>query len=245
VIRAARKSFAQAALNFLFPPLCHVCRKFIPEAGKLHICDACREALQPVSHPLCTVCGVPFDGAGADHVCGACLVHPPSFDASRSALLYEGACRSLIHTFKYSYKVHLRRPLGLLAAEQLAEVVTGRSPDLIVPVPLHAKRLRKRGFNQAILLGEVLEREWNIPLHRQAMQRVRWTEPQINLTAEQRQVNVKGAFAVADASAVAGKRVLLVDDVFTTGSTVDECAKVLKKSGATEVVVITVARALA
>jgi ComF family protein len=242
--RTIVKNCIQALLDFLLPPLCHVCRSFIPQAGPLHICSSCREKMPPVTHPLCTICGIPFSGAGADHPCGACLKHPPSFDAARAALIYEGPGRRLIHAFKYTHKIHLRRPLGLLTAQSLADFVASHGPDLIVPVPLHVKRLRGRGFNQAILLGEVLAREWRIPLHRQAMRRIRWTEPQINLTAEQRRDNVKGAFAVRDATAVAGKRVLLVDDVFTTGSTVEECSKMLKKSGAAEVVVITVARTL-
>lgn len=238
------KNFTQALLDFLFPPLCHVCRTFIPEAGKLHICQSCREEMPEVAHPLCIVCGIPFVGAGTDHFCGGCLKHPPGFDAARAALIYEGHGRRLIHAFKYSHKIHLRRPLGLLTAQSLAGFVAARGPDLIVPVPLHVKRLRERGFNQAVLLGEVLAQVWRIPLHRQAMGRIRWTEPQINLTAEQRRDNVKGAFAVRDSAAVAGKRVLLVDDVFTTGSTVEECAKMLKKSGAGHVTVVTVARAL-
>lgn len=238
------KKFTHAFLDFLFPPLCHVCRTFIPEAGSLHICAVCREKMPAITHPLCTVCGVPFVGAGTDHPCGDCLKHPPAFDAARAALIYDGPGRHLIHAFKYSHKIHLRRPLGLLTAQSLADFVAACGPDLIVPVPLHVKRLRGRGFNQAILLGEVLAREWGIPLHRRAMGRIRWTEPQINLTAELRRNNVKGAFSVRDAPAVTGKRVLLVDDVFTTGSTVEECAKVLKKAGASRVVVITVARAL-
>jgi ComF family protein len=238
------KKFTQALLDFFFPPLCHVCRTYIPAAGELHICSPCHEQMHPVSHPLCTVCGIPFVGAGRDHACGRCLKHPPSFNAARAALIYDGPGRSLVHALKYTHKIHLRRPLGLLTAQSLADFVASHAPDLIVPVPLHVKRLRSRGFNQAILLGEVLAREWQIPLHRQAMRRIRWTEPQINLTAEQRRDNVKGAFRVSDPAAVAGKRVLLVDDVFTTGSTAEECSKVLKKSGAAEVTVVTVARAL-
>ena len=239
------KRFTRALLDFIFPPLCHVCRTFIPDAEKLHICPACREELHKVTHPFCTICGVPFVGAGSDHACGRCLQHPPSFDVARAAFIHEGSGRRLIHAFKYNQKIHLRRPLGLLTAQGVADFVNIRNPDLIVPVPLHVKRLRSRGFNQAILLGEVLCREWKIPLQRQAIRRIRWTEPQINLTAEQRRDNVKGAFCVKDANVVAGKRVLLVDDVFTTGSTVEECAKTLKKARAAEVVVITVARALA
>ena len=238
------KLFKAALLDYLFPPLCHVCRKFIPGAGRLHICRLCREAIHAVSHPLCTVCGVPFYGLGNDHCCGACLKEAPSFDAARAAVIHEGPARNLIHAFKYSCKTHLRRPLALLVVEHLTEFIAERKPDLIVPVPLHVRRLASRGFNQALLLGELLAQEWQLPLQRRAMRRIRWTEPQITLAAAQRRDNVRGAFFVADVAVVSGKRVLLLDDVFTTGSTVEECSKMLKKAGATEVFVITISRAL-
>jgi len=237
-------TFTAALLDFLFPPLCHVCRKFILGAGRLHICRLCREAIPAVSHPFCTVCGVPFYGSGSDHYCGACLKLPPSFDAARAAIIHEGAGRTLIHAFKYSARTHLRRPLSLLILEHLTDFIAERKPDLIVPVPLHVRRLRSRGFNQALLLGELLAREWQLPLQRRAMRRIRWTEPQITLAADQRRDNVRGAFVVSDAAVVEAKRVLLVDDVFTTGSTVEECSKVLKKAGSAEVLVVTVSRAL-
>lgn len=233
-----------AFLDVLFPPLCHSCRAFIPDAGPVHICPACRERMPTVAHPLCQVCGIPFSGAGEDHVCGACRQSAPDFYAARSALVYEGPCRDLVHAFKYHHKTHLRRPLALLAAGSLRDFVAACAPDLMVPVPLHIRRLRERGFNQAVLLGEIWAREWNLPLDRGAMRRIRWTEPQINLTAAQRRDNVKGAFGVRDTDAVRGRRVLLVDDVYTTGSTVKECAGVLKASGAREVAVVTVARAV-
>lgn len=233
-----------ALLDFFFPPLCHVCRRFIPDAGALHICAPCREGMPSVEHPLCTICGTPFLGAGNDHPCGDCLTDRPAFDIARAPLLYEGHSRKLIHAFKYSNKTHLRRPLALLAAESLTEFVASRAPDVIVPVPLHVRRLRSRGFNQAVLLGELLARMWRIPLARRAMQRIRWTEPQISLSADERRNNVKGAFAVADRAAVAGKHVLLLDDVLTTGSTVQECSRVLKRAGAAAVTVITIARAV-
>lgn len=239
-----KKTFITHLLDFLFPPLCHVCRSFIPDAGPVHICPSCREQMQMVGSPLCQLCGIPFQGAGKDHLCGACLQGRPSFDAARAAFAYDGHCRELIHAFKYRNKTHLRRPLALMTIASLTEFAISRSPELIVPVPLHVKRLRSRGFNQAVLLGELLATEWHLPLDRRALQRIRWTEPQISLTADERRHNLKGAFAVADGAKVKGKRVLLVDDVLTTGSTAEECSRVLKRAGATDVTVITVARAV-
>ena len=234
-----------ALLDILFPPRCHVCREFIPDAGRIHLCVACRAQLTPIGSPLCPCCGIPFTTVdGIDHPCGTCLATPPPFRASRSALLFAGPARELIHRLKYGGTVHHRRPLGLLTAELLAPFAADRAPDLLVPVPLHVRRLRQRGFNQAVLLGEVLGREWGVPLAREVLRRIRWTEPQVGLPAAERADNVRGAFAVADPIRVAGRRVMLVDDVCTTGSTLYECGRTLRKAGAAEVLAVTVARAL-
>jgi ComF family protein len=134
--------------------------------------------------------------------------------------------------------------LGQLLAHALAEPVATWQPDLLVPVPLHPRRLRERGFNQAILLGTFLSRAWRIPLARTALARIRWTVPQIELDHRERAANVRGAFAVSHPEMVAGRRILLLDDVLTTGSTVAECARMLRKAKAAEVFVVAVARAL-
>lgn len=241
---AAVGSCCTRLLDLLFPPLCHSCHVFLPQPGTVHLCAACINAAPPIISPLCSCCGKPFATMeGADHLCGGCLTDPPPFAAARAALVHSGTTRELIHRFKYSHKVMLRRPLGLMAGPLLDGFVSSFSADIVVPVPLHTKRLRQRGFNQAILLGEIFAQRWKLPLLRNNLRRIRWTEPQVNLTAAARAENVRGAFALADAAAVAGKRVLLIDDVYTTGSTVKECARTLDKGGAAAVAVLTVARA--
>ena len=238
--------FLKAFLDLLFPPLCHSCRVFIPEAGELHLCGPCRAGSRPITSPMCTLCGIPFlTDDGIDHRCGACLGQPPAYTAARGAVVFEGPVRELVHRFKYSNKVQHSRPLALLAAEHLAGFGAECAADMIMPVPLHALKLRQRGFNQAVLLGEILAKKWRLPLCRRNLQRARWTEPQVNLSAAERRRNVQGAFALSDAAAVNGSRIILVDDVFTTGSTVAECARVLKKGGAAAVFVVTVTRAVA
>ena len=235
----------RALLDLLFPPLCHVCREFIPDAGDLEICSRCMEKIPKLVSPLCPVCGAPFatedDG---DHLCGPCLLHHPPFLAARSATLYSGPVQGLIHRLKYGKKVHLARPLGLLAAGCLASFVEEKAPDLIVPVPLHRKRLRQRGFNQSQLIAAVLGKAWGVPLVVGNLRRVRWTEPQTGLAAAERGGNVRDAFAVRNAEGVRGKRVLLVDDVFTTGSTVRACAEPLQEAGVADLLVVTVARGM-
>jgi ComF family protein len=237
--------FLKALLDVIFPPLCHCCKAFIPEAGDLHLCSDCRSASPLIVSPHCMVCGLPLlTEGGIDHCCGGCIEEPPPFAAARAAVLFEGPVRELVHRFKYGKKVQHSRPLALLVARNLGEFVMANAADLIIPVPLHVKRLRQRGFNQAILLGKILSRMWRLPLSRNNLTRTRWTEPQINLTAAERRQNVRGAFAVKDPAAVEGRRIILVDDVYTTGSTVAECARTLKKAGAEAVFVVTVARAV-
>jgi ComF family protein len=238
------KPFLASLLDFVFPPLCHVCRTFIPDAGEIHICPRCREGMPLIDSPLCTLCGVPFLGVGGDHVCGPCTKAKPHFDAARAVFVYEGSSRDMIHSFKYHYKTHLRRPLALLTIDHLSEFILSQSPELIMPVPLHRKRLRSRGFNQAVLLGEIIAKHSNLPMDRDNLKRVRWTEPQVKLSADDRRANVKGAFSIREPLCVQNLGILLVDDVLTTGSTVDECSRVLKSAGASRVSVITVARAL-
>lgn len=239
---ASVKRFFNALLDVVLPPICHICHAFIPDAGILHICPTCRDCLPLVESPLCSICGIPFAGAGDDHRCGACLTQPPHFDSARAHFLYEGPIRDLIHSFKYNQRTHLRYPLALLALEGMNGFPPDSEPNLIIPVPLHLSRLRQRGFNQAVLLGRVLARRLPLPMLPDALVRTRPTEPQIKLSAAERRSNVKGAFTVNRPDRVAGKRILLLDDVMTTGSTLDECARELKKAGADVVIAATIAR---
>lgn len=235
----------KALLDIIFPPRCHCCKTFIPDAGALHICAPCLEASTLIVSPMCKKCGVPFlTTMGDDHLCGPCINDPPLFTAARAATLFDGPVRGLVHRFKYNGRFQHSRPLALLAARRLAPFVDQFSADLLVPVPLHVKRLRQRGFNQAVLLGELIAREWRLPLSRRNLRRIRWTEPQINLSATERVANVRGAFRVEDPALVRDKRIVLIDDVYTTGSTVAECARALFKAEASAVIVVTIARAL-
>lgn len=235
----------KALLDILFPPLCHCCKSFIPGQAEIHICADCEEKIRVIDSPLCPVCGLPHAREGGiDHLCGTCLTTSRPFERARSALRFEGPVQDLIHRFKYGKKAHLSRPLGLLASRFLECLRTDASADLVVPVPLHDRRLMERGFNQAQLIGAVLAKRWKIPLSVDNLRRIRWTEPQTGLAAADREKNVRGAFGVVRPERFDGKRLLLIDDVFTTGSTVTECARAMKRAGAREVSVLTVARAL-
>lgn len=237
--------FLAALLDILFPPLCHVCRAPLQNPAELHLCAVCRERIVVIGSPLCPVCGMPFATEnGIDHPCGTCLGTPRPFVEARAAARFEGPLQDLIHRFKYGKKVHLSRPLGLLTATMLDAFHSAVPADCIVPVPLHRKRLRERGFNQSQLIGQVLAKRWNIPQAVNNLRRIRWTEPQTGLSAAERVSNIRGAFAVASPEKFKDKSLLLVDDVYTTGSTIGECAKTLCRAGAREVRVVTVARAM-
>jgi ComF family protein len=236
------KQFFNALLDVFLPPICHICHSFIPDSGKLHICPTCLSGLLPLSSPLCPICGIPFSGTGKDHRCGNCLTNPPHFDAAHAPFVYEGAIRDLIHSFKYNQQSHLRYPLALLTLEGVGDVMQNHKPDHIIPVPLHRSRLRQRGFNQAVLLGQELSRQLSLPILPDTLVRIRRTEPQIELSGAERRLNVKGAFSIKKPGLIAGKTILLIDDVMTTGSTMNECAKELKNAGAAVVVAVTIAR---
>ncbi len=234
--------FFRPLLDLFFPPLCHVCKAFIPQAGELFVCAGCTEKIPFLISPLCTVCGAPFaTEAGSDHTCGTCLTHRP-FHTCRSATILAGPVQELIHRFKYGGRVHLGHPLGLLTASALSAFCAEAAPELIVPVPLHRKRLRERGYNQSQLIGAVLAKRFELPQEVGNLRRLRWTEPQTTLDAGDRASNVRGAFGVRDARRLQGKRVLLVDDVLTTGSTMRACVEALCDAGVAAVAAVTVAR---
>lgn len=237
------RAIAGALVDLLIPPRCHLCKEYIPDAGELHICKTCLLKIPMAFSPVCTVCGISFQGSGDDHPCARCMTEPPPYHSARAAMLYSDDCRKMIHDLKYNGKTLLRRPLGLIMARQLEGFVRECRPDCIVPVPLHVSRLRKRGFNQSILIGEILASKWKLPLLRQALKRTVATRPQVELSRDERLSNLKGAFAVTNPKEISGKRILLVDDVFTTGSTIAESAKALVAAGSSSVFAVTAAHA--
>ncbi|MBW1720284.1 MAG: ComF family protein [Deltaproteobacteria bacterium] len=235
-------SFAKLTLvirDILFPPCCAACqaRPFDP-AGN-HLCHDCLESIRLIESPVCAVCGQPFHGPqGTDHTCGQCIKNPPSFDTARSVFQYHGPVRTLIHRIKYKDDGHALRALSSLAMEYM--LLDNLKPDMVIPVPLHSKRLRKRGFNQSLRLARRIFT--HIPLGIDILTRTLNTKPQAELSMKERPGNVRNAFEVASPLPKGVKTILLVDDVYTTGATVRACAKTLKKAGARKVHVFAVAR---
>jgi ComF family protein len=194
---------------------------------------------------MCSRCGLPFiSGAGEDHTCSECITERKYFRKARAFGIYQGTLMEAIHRLKYGRKTSLSKPLSALAKDTFYQFWDDSSIDLLLPVPLHIKRLRERGFNQAHLVNKKWARLEGIPFDGLTLSRSRWTEPQTSLTRAERRKNVKGAFSLRHPDKVKGLRILLVDDVFTTGATVNECARVLMKAGAEYVDVLTLARAV-
>jgi ComF family protein len=217
------------------------------------LCPDCSAGFCPIETPICPRCGVMFKTReGEDHICGMCIESPKKFQMARASGIYDKVLVDVIHCFKYKKKIQLARPLGMLLFYDFVRYWGGKSMDLVIPVPLHAKKLKRRGFNQAFLLvrewmhmAETLNMEWpGIRMETTALTRSRGTEPQTGLSREKRVYNIKDAFSITDFQKVAGKKILLVDDVYTTGATVEECARVLLKAGAEQVDVLTLARAM-
>jgi ComF family protein len=241
--------FLSQLIDIIYPPRCHICNQFLPLDEKphvsFHLCNSCLESLTPITHPMCTVCGMPFPASkGTDHLCEDCLRKRPWYDFLRSPYLYSGPLIEAIQRFKYNIETHLKSSLGHLLSSFAKEWIPERKDCVIIPVPLHSRRLRERGFNQSLLLARILASDLGNQLDYLSLIRNRYTRAQTGLKKKERRKNVKDAFSVIQPNAIKDKKILLVDDVFTTGYTLNECARTLKKSGATTVICLTVARTL-
>lgn len=229
-------SFAGALLDVVFPPRCVACRVLLPPVDSaspaLPVCETCEATLVPLDE-ACARCGLPGEQAAS---CASCLASPPPFDSARAVWLYGAAAADLLHHFKYGQRPELARPLGALVAALPLPAV-----DVVVAVPLHASRRRLRTWDQALYLADVVATRRALPCRRGLLVRTRATGTQVGRTRQERGTNVADAFSCTQR--LDGVRVLLVDDVVTTGATAAECARALRAAGAGEVHVASVARA--
>ena len=236
------RRISQAALDFLYPPACLVCQARTANGDGL--CPSCWGRISFIERPLCERTGVPFErDLGVGVVSPQAAAEPPVYERARAVARYdEGPVRQLVYRLKYGDRTDLARPLGRWMARAGAELVA--EADLLVPVPLHRLRLAARRFNQAAILASVVAREGGARVDPFALDRVKATPPQVGLTKAQRAANVQGAFRVPDPARirVTGRRVLLVDDVLTSGSTTNAAARALLRGGAAAVDVLVFAR---
>lgn len=232
-------------LDLVYPPRCQVCLAFRDDGP---LCAECRRAVQDVPDCLCQACGFPLHGQ--IDLCPDCQEHAAPFAWSVAAGLYDARLRAAIHKLKYGGRTALARPLGDLLSEALLSCLAPGAPmasahiDLVIAVPLHASRLRSRGFNQAELVAGALCARTGFTQASRCLRRARRTVSQTALTPEGRMRNVHGAFQVARPDEVRGRSVLIVDDVLTTGATGRECARILREAGANRVYLAGVARSV-
>lgn len=226
-------------IDLILPPRCIVSGEIVAEQGTL--ASRVWQDLRFITPPFCSLCGYPFEfEAGADARCGACIAEAPPFTAARSALVYDDVSRELILKFKHGDHLQAVPTLAGMMARAGGDVMDGA--DVIVPVPLHRWRLLRRRYNQAALLAIALSRKTGVACVPDGLLRVRATESQGHMKAKDRADNVRKAFVINPKKSVAGKIVVLVDDVYTTGATVKECARALLQGGAEEVRILAVAR---
>ncbi|WP_319526209.1 ComF family protein [uncultured Desulfosarcina sp.] len=254
------KPLLAAIANALFPARCMGCGQLFrrqalakvdenqePDAGRAladYFCPACSGQWTAVTSPLCSRCGMVFKSrVGPDHFCGRCLERPGAFTRARAAGVYDGSLRLAIQALKFKGHTRLANPLGRLLYKTYRRYWPVGDIDLIAPVPLYRRRFRRRGFNQAFLLVKAWPLAGKAVVVRDLLARNRATPPQTGLDRRQRRINIKNAFCVSRPGESAGKRILLVDDVLTTGATAEACAAALLKDGAKRVDVLTLARA--
>ncbi len=228
---------AQRLLSNLFPSRCIVCSRTVEQ--QFEVCRDCYRSL-PHNDVCCVRCALPLaEDVNNVLLCGRCIQQPPAFDYAHSLFRYEGNVRGLVHQLKFGEKISFARTIGEMLLMQLLR--TDEKPDCLLPVSLHKSRLRQRGFNQSIEISRVLAKKLVIPIEHTAVVRQRSTAMQSGLDAKQRQKNIRGAFSVV--AKINYKHVLIIDDVMTTGATVNELAKVLKRNKVERIGVLSIARA--
>ncbi len=248
------RQVAVSLFSVLFPSDCRICGEPLFELSRLPVCRECLAAIRPIGEEVCSICGgrlfSPYALESGEARCGMCLRIAPMFARAVAYGSYEAGLRDLIHLLKFEGVRPAAAVLGRMLAEAISklEAPVPWSEVIVVPVPLHHAKRRQRGFNQAELIARAVLKNLADParfrLYPRALERKRETASQVGLTSHQRRVNLRGAFVVAEPQNVKDKEVLLVDDVYTTGATVSECARVLLRAGASKVYVATVARTL-
>jgi ComF family protein len=234
-------------LDIIYPPRCPLCGRYLSNTENRHIphhiCDICLRALTPIAHPMCTICGIPFPTPiGADHLCENCLRKRPWYDCMRAPYCYSGPLMDAIQRLKYNSETRLSSSLGTLLSSFVREHIPNPENFLVVPVPLHRQRLRERGFNQSLLLAKVLASDLGTRLDYLSLIRTKYTRSQTGLGKDERRKNVAKAFAVTSPEIFTDKNILLIDDVLTTGHTLNECSRTLKKAGTLKVLCLALAR---
>lgn len=231
-------SIISSFLDLIYPPLCCLCRERLSNHNLFFLCGECAGKIEYVRKPVCSVCGLP----GTRGRCGECDGKNYSFTRARASCLYSGSAAEVVKLFKYGKNLWLSKTVEKILGEGLDEKPELSSADVIVPVPLARAREKERGFNQSEILSRAAGRKLEKKVSVKNLIRFKNTPPQTSLPADERRKNISGIFRVKDRREFSGREVLLIDDVFTTGSTANECSKELLSAGARRVNVLTLAR---
>ncbi len=234
---ARRTDWAEKAVSLIFPRRCPVCGGIVLPRGEL-ICPECVKKLSPVRQPVCMTCGKQLESGDAEH-CGDCLRHPKSFKRNFALLNYNDAARASMVAIKYKNKREYLDFYSAAVCRRFGRQILRIRPDLLVPVPIHPSRMRSRGYNQAELLADQIGAELGIPVWPAALKRTKKTRPQKELNPAERLHNLQQAFAAGQLPE-GTRTVMLVDDIYTTGSTLEACARILLAMGVQKVYGLTV-----
>lgn len=239
------KNWADAGLNFFYPAICQICGEQRAHQTEGYVCADCWTDVRFIQPPFCERCGLPCEGEiTTAFECSNCREMELHFRSARSAVAARGVVLDVVHRYKYFHALWFEPFLADLLIRQAKPVLAKEKWDWIVPVPLHRLKKREREFNQAERLANQLARATSIPVNRNLLERVEFTRTQTLLTRPQRMANVRSAFRMRGEKKLQGEKIVLLDDVLTTGATTSACAKVLRKAGAGEICVWTVARGL-
>lgn len=238
------KKLYSTVLDLIYPEegICFICDTYDDGINEEHICSQCREKLSFIGENKCSICGKPLESDTLIKKCYSCKKHPHYFSKAIAAVEYQGIIKEVIYKYKYGNRPYLYKALGpiLIQAIRESDIDIG-DIDIIVPVPLHRMKIIKRGFNQSELLGRYISKGFDIPISVGNLIRQKRTLRQNSLDRSNRRSNIKDAFRIKKNVEFTGKRVIVIDDIFTTGATVDECSKKLVQAGAKEIIVVTLA----
>ena len=226
-------------LDFLIPPTCPICKNRVSES--MGLCPKCFSKLDFIGNQKCSVCGQPLDAiVPGMAICGSCLKNPPLFHKAISVLKYNDVSKKLILAFKHGDHLELTNLLIKLISLNCSSII--EENDILIPVPLHWSRLLKRKYNQSAVIAQKLATKYKKVYDPKTLKRHKATKSQGHLSPQKRKENVKGCLIIRNPSKIQGKKILLIDDVFTTGATINECVKILLKCGAKQVDVLTLAK---
>lgn len=237
------RGYKEKLLDIIYPRICFGCKRHIPSEVEGYICLDCLQKIEIHRPPFCITCGRSIDLLEIDRCtdCAGCRYY---FTRGYSLSPYDGLLKECLHSFKYNWHTYLGRTLARLMTDFALKYIDLQKIDVITAVPLHWRRQRDRGFNQSVILGRIIADNTGIPFIEDCLIRIRTVQPQVELSRQERIRNVEGVFAVRKPKRFLGKRILLIDDVFTTGATLNECSRVLLKSGAGDVWVFTLSRGI-